>query len=76
MSAFVGKRVLMLLENHNYPQDPRVRGEARALSDAGYRVSVICPAGPGQPRREKVDGVLVYRYPAPPAVDGTLGAPG
>jgi glycosyltransferase involved in cell wall biosynthesis len=68
-----GKRVLMLLENLTYPQDPRVRKEARALADAGYQVSVICPAGPGQPWREMLDGVLIYRYPAPPVLNGALG---
>jgi glycosyltransferase involved in cell wall biosynthesis len=72
MSASVGSRVLMLLENSTYPQDPRVRREAKALADAGYQVSVICPAGPGQPWRERLDGVRIYRYPAPPAASGIL----
>ena len=73
MSASVGSRVLMLLENSKYPQDGRVCAEAKALADAGYQVSVICPAGPGQPGREMLDGVLIYRYPAPRAGNGTLG---
>src|SRR5262249_37841789 len=72
MSASVGNRVLMLLENSTYPQDPRVRKEAKALADAGYQVSVICPAGLGQPWREMLDGVCIYRYPAPPAASGIL----
>jgi glycosyltransferase involved in cell wall biosynthesis len=63
----------MLLENQTYPRDFRVRREATALTAAGYRVSVICPAGPGQPFRETLDGVHVYRYPQPPEAHGFLG---
>ena len=63
----------MLLQNNPYPLDPRVRREARALTDAGYRVTVIAPAGPGQPRREVIDDVRVYRFPAPPDGQGLLG---
>lgn len=73
MRESAGKRVLMLLENNPYPQDPRVRREARALVDAGYGVSVICPAADGQPQRETVQGVHVYRYPAPPDGQGLRG---
>jgi glycosyltransferase involved in cell wall biosynthesis len=63
----------MLLENNPYPQDGRVRGEANALAAAGYRVSVICPSARGQPWREILGGVRVYRFPAPPAANGFLG---
>ncbi|MDI3340767.1 MAG: glycosyltransferase [Sphaerobacter sp.] len=62
----------MLLENGSFPKDFRVSNEARALTAAGYRVTVICPAVNGQPLTETVDGVRVYRYPAPPAGMGTL----
>jgi len=68
-----GGRVLMLVENTFYPHDPRVRREARALVDAGFQVSVISPALPGQLWRETIDGVRVYRYPVPPAANGFLG---
>lgn len=71
--AAAGGRVLMLVQNNPYPQDPRVRREARALADAGYQVSVISPALPGQPWRETLDGVRAYRYPLPPAANGFLG---
>jgi glycosyltransferase involved in cell wall biosynthesis len=58
----------MLLENLPYPQDVRVRREAAALTAAGYKVSVICPAARGQAYRETLRGVHVYRFaPAPPA---------
>ncbi|MEM4847074.1 MAG: glycosyltransferase family 4 protein [Thermosphaera sp.] len=67
------ERVLMLLENQTYPQDPRVRREATALVDAGYRVYVIAPKRKDQPLQEVIDGVCVYRYPAPPAANSVLG---
>ena len=73
MKASVGSRVLMLLEKGPYPRDYRVRREARALAAAGCRVSVICPSVPGQPWREMLDGVRVYRFPAPPAANSFLG---
>jgi glycosyltransferase involved in cell wall biosynthesis len=63
----------MLLENLPYPQDRRVHPEATTLAAAGYRVSVICPAGVGQDWRETLDGVRVYRFMAPPAANSFLG---
>lgn len=42
------------------------------MSAAGYRVTVICPSAKGQPSREIIDGVAVYRYPAPRAAQGFL----
>jgi len=69
----VSPRVLMLLENNPYPQDGRVRLEANALAAAGYQVSVICPSSRGQSWREMLDGVHVYRFPAPPDANGFLG---
>ncbi|MFB3817524.1 MAG: glycosyltransferase family 4 protein [Candidatus Methylomirabilales bacterium] len=68
-----GRGVLMLLENNPYPTDPRVRAEARTLAEAGYRVTVVAPGTAGQPWREVLDGVAVYRYPAPPAAEGVWG---
>src|SRR6266699_2994019 len=50
------QRVLMLVENNSYPEDARVRREARALADAGYQVTVISPAQPTQPWRETING--------------------
>lgn len=66
MKVSAGKGVLMLLENQTYPQDPRVRREAVSLVGAGYRVAVIAPGRKGQARHETLEGVAVYRYPAPP----------
>ncbi len=74
MKASAGKlRILMLLENNPYPQDSRVRREAQALTQAGHRVSVIAQRGRNQPWQEVVDGVRVYRFPAPPDGNGFLG---
>lgn len=73
MEASAAKRVLMLLENNPYPGDRRVVSEASALSEEGYRVTVIAPAAPGERWHEVVDGVAAYRYPPPPALDGVLG---
>ena len=73
MKAPAKNRILMLLENQTYPRDFRVRREATALTAAGYRVSIICPAGPGQPRRQTLNGVNIYRYRQPPEATGFLG---
>ena len=73
MQPSAAGRILMLLENHPYPQDSRVRQEAAALSSAGYQVSVIAPKGPGQPWRERHDTVQVYRFPTPPNANGLFG---
>lgn len=60
------KHILILVENLPVPFDRRVWLEATALRDAGYGVSVICPAseryGPGY---EFLEGVHIYRYRLP-----------
>lgn len=63
----------MLVENNAYPFDVRVRREAHALRDAGYGVSVISPRSSGQPFSESIEGVQVYRFPAPRGGDGLVG---
>jgi glycosyltransferase involved in cell wall biosynthesis len=66
--------VLLALENEPYPHDRRVRQEAEALRDAGCAVTVCGPTGFGfDARRECIDGVDVYRYPAPPGGEGAGG---
>ncbi len=55
--------VCIIVENLPVPLDRRVWQEARALSEAGYRVSVICPKGGGFERsRETREGIDVYRH--------------
>ena len=57
-------KVIFVIENMSFPRDRRVRQEAAALRERGFRVSVICPRGVNQDlaSRETVDGVEVYRY--------------
>jgi len=52
----------MLVENC-YPADTRVRNEATALTNAGYRVHVIALRGKNEPARQEIDGVSVHRIP-------------
>lgn len=66
-------KVLMLIENCSYPRDVRVRREAETLVHAGYDVTVVCPALPGQATEETFNGVHIRRYATPPEVGGQLG---
>ncbi|WP_298438206.1 glycosyltransferase family 4 protein [uncultured Jannaschia sp.] len=68
MSRFTTpRRVLIVVENLPVPLDRRVWLEATSLRAAGYEVSVICPTGRGwDAPREVIDGVHIYRHPAPP----------
>jgi glycosyltransferase involved in cell wall biosynthesis len=73
MKEHAGNRVLLLLENSYYPRDARVRREAESLAEAGYEVTVICPALRAQPKREMLNGVRVWRYTPAPEARGLLG---
>lgn len=65
--------VAIIVQNLPVPLDRRVWNECRTLVAEGYRVSVICPRGPGQSRHQHLDGVDIHTYrPAPPA-RGTVG---
>ncbi|HEY8705414.1 MAG TPA: glycosyltransferase family 4 protein [Gaiellaceae bacterium] len=54
-------RAVCLVRQGYFPGEARVRREAQALHDAGFRVDVVCLRGPGEPAREHVDGVDVHR---------------
>jgi glycosyltransferase involved in cell wall biosynthesis len=55
--------VCIIVENLPVPFDRRVWQEALALSEAGYRVSVICPKGRGfDASRETREGIEIYRH--------------
>jgi len=55
--------VCIIVENEPVPHDWRTWQEARVLTQAGYRVSVICPKGPGyESRREALEGIEIYRH--------------
>ena len=47
--------------------------ECQALRDNGYDVSVICPMGPGDPARQTIDEIEIYKYPAPSEAHGLIG---
>ncbi|WP_330181316.1 glycosyltransferase family 4 protein [Nocardia sp. NBC_01503] len=67
--------ILILVENLSVPFDRRVWQESRALVDAGYRVTVICPMGGKQDREPEatIDGVRILRYPLRAATGGPGG---
>jgi glycosyltransferase involved in cell wall biosynthesis len=46
-----------------YLRDPRVRREAETLAAHGYEVDMVCLRRPGEPMREPVNGVRIYRIP-------------
>lgn len=66
--------VLVIIQNLPLRIDRRVRSECRALTDAGYRVSVVCPQEtPDEPARFQVDDTTVYSYTPPPDSRGVMG---
>lgn len=66
-------RILHLSENLTLPFDRRVWMELNALREAGYEVSAICPMGEGgRAPHEVLNGIHVWRYPAPPPTHGFL----
>jgi glycosyltransferase involved in cell wall biosynthesis len=75
MTERVGARaahVLIVVQNLPVPLDRRVWLECQALIAAGYRVSVICPKGPGDPGYAEIDGVRIWKYRPAPQTSGTL----
>lgn len=69
------RHILILVENLSVPFDRRVWQESRALVDAGFRVTVICPVGAKRDQEPDVtiDGVRILRYPLRPAGGGPAG---
>jgi len=65
--------ILIIVQNLPVPLDRRVWLECQALIARGYRVSVICPKGPGDPARQHIDGVDIYKYKPAPEAEGLLG---
>jgi glycosyltransferase involved in cell wall biosynthesis len=65
--------VLIIVQNLPVPLDRRVWLECRALTAAGYQVSVICPKGPGDRAHQELEGVHIYKYAPPPQATGALG---
>lgn len=75
LAGSTAKRVLILVENLSVPFDRRVRQEARALVEAGYRVEVICPRGTDRDTEPyaEFEGVKIHRYPLDAASEGPAG---
>src|SRR6476620_11037858 len=69
------RHILILVENLSVPFDRRVWQESRALADAGFKVTVICPTGAEQDREREtvIDGVRILRYPLRAATGGPFG---
>ncbi len=66
MSAFVGKHILIIIENLPAPFDRRVWQEAQTLKKQGADVSIICPQMKGYTEKyECLDGIEIYRHPLP-----------
>src|SRR6185437_8892333 len=62
-SQNVKPAICVLLENYPAPFDRRVWQESRALSEAGYRVSIISPKALGlNASYEKIDGIEIHRH--------------
>ncbi|WP_153503485.1 glycosyltransferase family 4 protein [Cumulibacter manganitolerans] len=68
-----GPHVLIIVQNLPVPLDRRVWLECNALTARGYRVSVICPKGPGDPGFQTIDGIDIYKYAPAPEAEGILG---
>ena len=64
--------ILIVVQNLPVPLDRRVWLECQALVQRGYQVSVICPKGPGDPARQHIDGVDIYKYKPAPETESLL----
>lgn len=65
--------VLIIVQNLPIQVDRRVLLELHELLGRGYRVSLICPKGPGDASREDLDGARIYKYAPAPAAKGLPG---
>ena len=72
-SAATEEHVLIIVQNLPVPFDRRVWLECQALRADGFAVSVVCPKGPGDPDREVLDGVSLYKYRPYPGGAGKVG---
>jgi glycosyltransferase involved in cell wall biosynthesis len=61
-----------MIVQHPYPNDVRVRKEAKALLARGYKVSVIAICDIHEPKHDIVEGVRVYRIALPKQRAGAL----
>jgi glycosyltransferase involved in cell wall biosynthesis len=66
-------RVLIIVQNLPVPFDRRVWLECKALTAAGYDVTVVCPKGKGDPSYAVLDGVTLLKYRPYAPGGGALG---
>ncbi len=55
-------RVLIIVQNLSVPFDRRVWLECLSLTEAGFRVAVVCPKAPGDPSYTRLNGIELYKY--------------
>src|SRR5690349_13886967 len=68
------RHVLILFEGAPYPLDTRLQDQVSTLSEAGYEVTLISPAGRGyEASDESMDGVRVRRFKPAPDARGAFG---
>jgi glycosyltransferase involved in cell wall biosynthesis len=63
-----GRHVCIVVQNLPVPFDRRVWLECRALRDAGFEVSVVCPKGKDDPSYAELEGVHLFKYRAFPPI--------
>ena len=66
-------RILIIVQNLPVPFDRRVWLESRALTAAGYDVTVVCPKGKDDPAYQVLDGVTLLKYRPYAPGGGALG---
>lgn len=67
------RHIVIIVQNLPVPLDRRVWMECRALIEADYDVSVICPRGEGDPPHQIIDGVEIHKYRPAPQASGAAG---
>ncbi|MDQ3932903.1 MAG: glycosyltransferase family 4 protein [Actinomycetota bacterium] len=67
------RHILILVQNLPVPLDRRVWLECQALAEAGFKVSVISPKGPGDPSFQVLEGIHLHKYDPPAAARSRLG---
>jgi glycosyltransferase involved in cell wall biosynthesis len=55
-------RTLIIVQNLPVPFDRRVWLESKALTAAGYDVTVVCPKGKNDPKHHVLEGVTLLKY--------------
>jgi len=58
--------LMVMWDSSGYPPDPRVTKEAKTLTAAGHKVSLLCIKKPYQLPEETINGIRVRRIVLPP----------